>query len=351
MKKIEVPKWMKVKRRYIILVIIALAIGGFAYRHTVTPPSGMTTVKAERRTLAREYTVNGVITAKKKADLKFNLPGKLVWLSVQKGDTVKAYQAVASLDQRLLQKDLANSLSLYMTTRYDFDTTQKDTYEGKVLTDVIRRELGKSQFALDRSVIAVEAADIARREAVLVTPIAGTVVSTNDLVPGINLSGADLEKKTIRVADLTTLYFDARVDEVDYSKVETGQEAAVTLDAYPDTPCIGKVRHVGTEGVESTGGVVTIPLEISLDGCPHTLALGLNGEARIVISRSDNVITIPKKYVTSRDGATYVTVQTGDSFRTREEKKVTIGASSVTDVEITGGVEEGATLLYIPSTI
>lgn len=345
--KLTPKQWFKKYWKRGVLALVVLAIVGLVVKKAVAPPKGMETMTAQKGGVIQAILASGQVKAKREAELKFNLPGKLVWLGVEEGQQVKAWQGVAALDQRLLQKDLEVALSNYMTTRYDFETTQNNTYKGQVVDEVILREFGKSQFALDRSVLAVEMQDIVRREAVLVSPIAGEVVATNSLVAGVNLSGADLEKKTVKVVDMNSLYFGAEVDEVDWAKVSKGQKVVVTVDAYPGKSCEGEVDRVGHEGVESVGGVVKVAVEVALHGCELGLIPGLNGQAQLVTQEASETLVLPKKYLVKEGGENYVWVQTGESWRQREKRQVVVGVMSAAEVAVVEGLAEGETALYL----
>lgn len=341
-----IPRMKKYWKR-IAIVLLVLVLGGTAYRKSNTPPKDMTSAEVARKTLESEVSANGKVAAHKAVDLKFNLPGKLAWMGVKEGDRVKRYQAVAAMDKRLLQKDLVTSLASYKGTFLDFRTTHEDTYKDQVITELIQRELDKSQFGLDKAVLAVEVKDIVAKEATLVSPIEGSVVATNELITGINLSATDLEKKTIRVVDMGTIYFNAQVDEVDYGKVKLGQEARVEIDAYPEQSCRGEVTKIASEGRESSGGVVTIPIEITLHDCELKLVPGLSGEAKLVISKTEEALVLPKKYVVREKGEDYVFVE-GKSYAKREKRKVKVGASTASEVQIVEGVGAGERVLYLP---
>lgn len=352
------PLFKRIRKNWkrIIGVAVLLLVALLIFKRVTSIPKGITTSKVERTTLVDAFSVNGNVKAKKSVDLKFNLPSKVVWVGVKKGDSVRAYQAVAALDARQLQKALENSLSLYKTARWNFEQVNDDNdVQGRELDQIlfdktIRRLIDQSQFSLDRSVLDVQIKDIALKEAALVTPIAGTVVETNDLVAGINLSGADIESKFIKVTDLTSLYFSAKVDEVDFGKVNNGQEVSVSFDAYPGQKCDGTVSYVSSAGETSTGGVVTIPVEVTLSDCKLNLALGLNGQADFVLSKKEDVLTIQKKYLVVKNGENFVWLQTGKTVRNRKLVPVKLGTTTLTEAEVTEGLTEGETVIYIPQS-
>ena len=66
----------------------------------------------------------------------------------------------------------------------------------------------------------------------------------------------------IVVADLNRLQVDAYVDETDIAKVHLGQEADITVDAFPKRPFRGKVTKVAS-GSTIQNGVITYDVTLS----------------------------------------------------------------------------------------
>ena len=74
------------------------------------PAIKVETVEVVKGDIVEAISASGEVDASQKADLTFQGSGKLAWVGVKEGDTVKKYQAIASLDKR----ELTNSLSQYM---------------------------------------------------------------------------------------------------------------------------------------------------------------------------------------------------------------------------------------------
>jgi RND family efflux transporter MFP subunit len=309
------------------------------------------TAEVKKQILRETISATGQVKAEKEVTLKFLAPSKVTWVNVKEGDQVRAWQGVAAVDQRQLEKNLRLKMLDFMDTRWDFEQTQDDysvggkKYELVVdLTDAERRILEKSQFGLDQAVLNVEIADLAAREAVLVTPIAGTVVEVANLETYVNLTAGDINSSYVRVIDLDSLYFEAEVDEVDYGKVAVGQEAEVELDAFEEEIYKGKVRQVGKQGVKSASGVVNVLVEIELEERPENLVTGLNGEVNIVVAESQPVLSVAKKFVEFLLDKAVVKVQENGKL---VEKEVDTGLVTEDWVEVRQGVGEGEEVVVV----
>jgi HlyD family secretion protein len=337
------------RAKWLLLVVVIAGLGIF-YVTSRSNQEDLRTATVKRQDITESVNASGELQAKKYAELRFNTPSKLVWLGVEKGDQIKKWQSVASLDKRTLEKNLRKKLLDYQTTRWDFEQTQ-DNYDidGRQLSEVIltdeeKRILEKTQFGLDKSVIDVEIADLAAKDAVLISPIAGTVISTGGLVAGENLTATNLATKFIKVADLSTLQFIALVDEVDYGKIHTGQKVNIMLDAFPDESFEGTVSFINKEGVKNISGGVTIPIEITLDTTDDRLVVGLSGEADFIIQQKSNTLTVPREFIQTKEGKTYVYVIESNQ---PVMKEVVTGLSTISQTEIISGIEENQELVLI----
>lgn len=336
------------KKNRILLGVIVIGILFFGYFLTQDNAPEMRTATVKRQNLTEAINASGELQAKTSAELRFTTPSRVTWIGIDKGDVVKKWQSVASLDKRTLEKNLRKKLLDYQTTRWDFEQTQ-DNYdiEGRKLDDALlteaeRRILEKSQFGLDKSVLDVEIAKLAAEDSVLISPIGGTVVSIGGLVAGENLTAANLATKVIKIADLSSMQFVAQVDEVDYGKLRLGQKVSVMLDAFPNETFEGSVSYINKEGVKTLSGGVTIPIEITLSKADERLVVGLSGEADFIVAERQNVLTVPREFVKTVEGKEVVYIlEDGKPVM----KEVQTGIATVSQTEIISGIEENQQII------
>lgn len=124
------------------------------------------------------------------------------------------------------------------------------------------------------------------------------------------------------------------VDEVDIVKLKTNQKVLITLDAYFDEVFEAIVAKIYPKKDQRTQ---TFKVEAVFDDAPEILYPGLAGEANIVISEKEDVLTIPLEYVI--DGNS---VQTDDGLIAIE-----VGSRNLSEVEILSGIDE-QTKIYKP---
>ena len=122
------------------------------------------------------------------------------------------------------------------------------------------------------------------------------------------------------------------VDEVDIVKIRMGQKLILVLDAYQDTAFEGTVSKI-TPRMDSRSQ--TFIVEGSFIAPPEVLYAGLTGEANIIISERERVLTIPLNYLASPQ-----------SVQTKEgDVPVRTGIRNLEWVEILSGIDTNTVLI------
>lgn len=332
-------------KRTIIILICALAVllaSGVFVRQRMLVAATKTEIQTKTVTkmdFVKTVSSSGKTKAAKSVDLKFQTSGKLTWVGVKEGDHVNAYQALASLDQREVQKNLQNALLDYSKQRNDFEETWRVTYNGTqdpntALTDTIKRILQKNQWDLDKSVIDVELQALAVEYSTLVTPIAGIVTSIDTPVAGVNITPATA---VFTVVDPSSIEFEANADETDVGNLKLGQKASMTLDAYPEATFSGTVSYISYASQLSAGGATVFPVRIAFDN-PQDVRIGLNGDVTIDSVDMPQVLVVPVEAIREETGGKYVYKKVGTSY---VKTPVQTGLQNDTQAIITDGLTEG----------
>ena len=335
----------KSNRKYLLaLIVLGVFLTGYITNQAQVNEEIIRSDSVKRESLVDSISASGEVEAQNSVVLNFSTPSKITWVGVKKGDEIKKWQTLASLDQRQLEKNLKKRLLAYMTNRWNFEQTQEDyEIEGRqlnevTLTDAEKRILEKTQFSLDSSVLDVEVAELSKKEAYLYSPIAGTITAIEGIKTGTNLTALTAGSSYIKIVDLNSLHFVASIDETDYNKIFIGQKVEILLDAFPDETFIGHVSFISKEGKKMLSGGVTIPIEITFDEMPTDLALGLSGDAEFVVSEKENSLIIPKEFLKSLNGKDVVYVLEDNKPIAKE---VEIGLNTISKVEIINGLNEG----------
>lgn len=159
----------------------------------------------------------------------------------------------------------------------------------------------------------------------------------NGLVYALNKNKGEListMEPMASVGSATDFIVEMLVDEVDIVKIELDQEVVISLDAYSDEVFIGKVSKILPKKDLRNQ---TFTVEAIFNEAPQKLYAGLSGEANIIISQKEEVLTIPKAYLTEDNQ-----VQTDEGLIS-----VKVGLENLEFVEILEGIT-AKTYIYRP---
>jgi multidrug efflux pump subunit AcrA (membrane-fusion protein) len=129
-----------------------------------------------------------------------------------------------------------------------------------------------------------------------------------------------------------TFIVELLVDEIDVVSIGGGQQALITLDAYPEAVFTTRVTKIYPQKDDRSQ---TFRVEARFEDPPEVLYPGMSGEANIVVARKEGALTIPKAYLVGRDS-----VRTAAGM-----KKVETGLETLDRVEVLSGIDADTELL------
>ncbi|HOZ03424.1 MAG TPA: efflux RND transporter periplasmic adaptor subunit [Candidatus Woesebacteria bacterium] len=337
-------KLKTLRKKWKVSLVIALVLVAFVawfWQQNQADSESLVFVKPERQDLTKTLELSGLVDAKEKVRLRFLTGGKLTYVGVKEGDSIKKWQTVARIDPKLLQKQLEQQMNFYLDQRWDYEQYRDDVMENSDGTERIipelsvRREADQEQWALENSVLNVEMKDIAVKETYLSSPISGIVTLAPAAVAGMQLTAADY----FEIVNPESLVFKAIVDELDIAQLQLEQPAQIELDAYPDQSIASKISYISFASQQTTTGTVFI-IELPFADLTNnpSLRLGMNGNATITLEKKTNLLSIPLDATRESEGKTWVDVRTtGDNY---QEREVVLGLQTDEEVEIVSGLSE-----------
>ena len=331
-----------IKRIKLVVVCgVILLVALLFFKNKTSTLSGKKIESAEIKsgTLEEKLTISGTIDAQEKATLRFQTSGRLSWVGVKEGDFVKKYQAIASLDQREIEKNIQKNLNAYLSERSDFDQANKDDLRDKVMTDAIKRTLSKAQLDLNDSVLDLEIKKLSKEFSNLWTPIEGIVTKVGAAFAGMNITPTLGE---FEIINPNTVYFSANADQTEVTKLSTGASGELVLDSYPDTGIQGKIDKISfVPKTGETGTVYSVKFVFDDDNSAYRYRMGMGGDLTFITNKKSGVFYVPVKYVKTENSKKYVKVKRNN----REEKVfVETGLETDNEIEIKGEVKTGETV-------
>ena len=189
----------------------------------------------------------------------------------------------------------------------------------------------------------------------ITSPIQGTIIDKNYNAGEIS----EANQVLCTIYDLSYLTMTLNVDELDISSIAVGQTVSVTADAVDGTVYEGVVTKVSVAGT-STGSATTYPVTIRIDDTDGLLP-GMNVDAAITLESAADVLAIPTAAL-NRGNTVLVTADspsaangtlsetTGADGEEYYSVTVEVGTSDDSYLEILSGLQEGDTVVYIPTS-
>ncbi len=172
-------------------------------------------------------------------------------------------------------------------------------------------------------------------DCILTAPQSGTVTAINVEV------GGSANGTLAVIEDTRNLKISTSFAESDVQNISTGMKCTITSDAN-DKKITGYVSQISPTasggsgmGMSSSSGDVSFAAEITIEGADHGLLIGMNAQAEVILSRKDNVFTVPYDAVgTNENGEKVVYVQNTDSKEEFTPVEVAIGMETDYYIEI-----------------
>lgn len=230
----------------------------------------------------------GYVVARRKAAVASKGTGRVEWLGVSEGDTVKEGTVVARLESRDVEAtyhaavaNTAVAAAALTTAQNELEDAQRNLERFNVLfrkklVSLLNMQDAKSRHAraVASQASAKAALDAAKaneeyaRSGVEYTqiraPFDGVVISRSanvgDIVTPLS-SAADAKGAVVVMADMSTLEVDAEVSESSLASIKVGQPCEIVLDAFPDRRYRGEVSVV-VPAVNRSSATVTTKVRI-----------------------------------------------------------------------------------------
>ncbi len=141
------------------------------------------------------------------------------------------------------------------------------------------------------------------------------------------------------------LIVNTQVDETDLAQIKMGQEATITLDAYPSDPIEGKVRRISYQST-LVNNVTTYEVDVWPAKVPPFMRSGMTANVVFNVNEKDDILLIPSEAIQQTpDGQTYVLKGTGKPNSLPQTVMIQTGLTDGKQTEVTSGLQEGDKVL------
>jgi HlyD family secretion protein len=227
---------------------------------------------------------------------------------------------------------------------------------------VARTQVATAQAQVRQAEAALRQAEVDLENTFIRAPVDGVVVARSVDV-GQTVAASMQAPTLFQIAqDLTRMQVDTNVSEADVGRVQVGQQATFTVDAYPGEVFHGTVNSIRKAPI-NVQNVVTYDVVLAVPNPDLKLFPGMTANVKILIDRHAGVLRIPNAALRFRPesapagarrqggaGRQVVWVLDPKSDRPRAVP-VTLGLSDGTYSEVSGGeLHEGEAVIVAAST-
>ena len=223
------------------------------------------------------------------------------------------------------------------SARQSLELTEKGPRPAEI--EAARREVEAAAAGLEQAQAARAQAEELLSYTVIRSPIAGVVYERN-IEPG-ELASPGGQIPMLRVADPTSVYYEATVSERMAPKVCPGQRVELSVQVNGERRLQGEVaRLVPVANPDRRDFLV----RIGISGNTEAARPGVFARGSIVVEERTEAVVIPKDALVDREGRTIVYIVSGGVAR---ERPVEVGLTDRTRAEILSGLEAGEKVVVV----
>lgn len=380
--------FFKRKKKAIIIFAVIIFIGIiiiFNLRSQREKSIKVTVEKAEKHDLTSKISASGEVKPKKNVNISAHIPGRIVKIGVEEGQSVKAedfllkldstqYEANADRAQALIHSYRAELIRAAAGLKKDesFYKRYQKLFEEKLISeeqleaakaqyDISKAQQQAIMYQIDQAQASLQSALDDLSKTAYNSPIDGIITSLRVEEGEIAMIGTMNNPGTIlmTIADLSVMEVEVEVDETDVIGVEIGQQAEVRVDAFPDLTIKGKVTEIGSSALQkvtSSEESRDFKVIITLENPPENLKPGLSATTDIITAEKTDILAIPISALVLRekeDKEGEKNDEQEEGVYVVEENRVKFfpvkkGIMGEMMIEITTGLEEGQDIVVGP---
>ena len=151
----------------------------------------------------------------------------------------------------------------------------------------------------------------------------------------------------LEIPDLSQMYIDLKLDEVDRGRIALGQKVKIRVDSIQDKDFDATLDFISPAAALVFTGVganmqasseKNFPARATLSNLDDRLRPGTSATAEVIVERQPDQLLIPLRASINHNGKPAVYVQTGQGFTLRT---IQIGKKNEEEVVVTAGLKEG----------
>jgi len=292
-----------------IFALALAVVGTVACSGSKDKAAFVQTAPVTRRTIVIDAEATGAVEPINVVEVKSKASGLITKMPVETGTLVKPGNLLVQIDTRDVQNQYNQAEADLKASQAKLQVSEQqkkrsdELYKARVITsqeyESASLDLENSKAAVIRSAANLDLAKQRLEDATVTAPTAGTIltktVSLGQVITSAT-SSATGGTTLLTMADLGKVRVRALFNETDIGQVRPGQNASVSIDAYPDRRFQGVVEKIEPNATIQQN-VTMFPVLVTLDNGESLLKPGMNGEVAVLIDQVNDVLAVPNDAV------------------------------------------------------
>lgn len=321
------------KKTIITLIVIAAIAGSVtAYYYTRPGPEPkVSTVQVNRGDITEVVSATGTLDAVTAVQVGSQVGGIIQELgengvTVDFNSFVEKGQVLLKINPDAINTQIESAQATLVQRKADLESRRVSVEDARVKANRVEELFKKSlstQADLDTARVSVKSAEASLRSSeaslgqaeaslnqqkvnlantIIRSPIKGIIINRQVDVGQTVQASYQSPTLFIVAADLTKMKCTANIDESEVSKIRTGQNVRLRIDAYPTETFTGKVIQVRLQPVV-VQNVVTYGTVIDVPNFEYKLKPGMTANVSIEINKRTDVVRVPNTAIRFRPTA------------------------------------------------
>lgn len=300
-----------------LVVIIAIVFGGYKYFTSQKTVTAYTTENVKRGNLDQTVSGTGTINPVDQTDLSFKVSGRVIELTADVGDVVKAGQLLAQVDLGTLSSELAGSRHDLQVQKETLNSMKKNPSQfNRADEDAQRARIKSAETNIDATLARI-------RDTKMFSPADGTVLKRG--VDLFETTVANSPSPVFTIGNPQDLVIETQVPESDIVKVKLGQKAEVTFDALPADQIFEATVTEIDPASTVVQDVVNYRVKLKLVGQNENIKSGMSANIDIMTAVKENALMIPVRAIHLDGKQKYVDVLLDAKNGVTERRNISTG--------------------------
>jgi RND family efflux transporter MFP subunit len=278
--------------------------------------------------------------------VKSEISGRITGILVEGGDSVQRGDVLVELDRISLQTRVREAERSFEAERLRLERSKRNYERLKELH--IKKFVGEKEFLdamtdfklselnLEIAQARLEDAEEDLSKTVITAPHEGILTLIN-VTDGQVISGATSVSKgtdLLTIAQLSELYMEANINEVDVERIFVGQSAYLRFDAIPDFEVEGHINAIAP-AAQKDDKVRVFPIGVVFEVEDNRVRPGISATVEVPIASVEGVVSVLISGVFTREQKSHVYLKTATGWK---KQKVELGINNLQHVEIKNGL-------------